>query len=150
MRRKFTYIVQMTDAGILFRYSEDFLICQPLVKHAHDTNDTCRHQAQWLDRDQREDHDIQWIHILTQGLRDKSIIGGIIHRRVKDAVQFEQAGFFIYLILSTHACGDFNYSIYELRYVTSNGCFVPGVLDHGLKVTKKVRSCSLQTQGIVP
>ena len=55
-----------------------------------------------------EDQSIERIAVVAERARDEAVVGGIVHRAEKHAIQFEQPGFLVQLVLVLGPFGNFD------------------------------------------
>src|SRR5687768_17544783 len=113
----------MTDARILLGDCNDLFICLTPVNHLHNANYLGRNQTQRHNRHLCEDYDIEWVTVIAQRLRDKSIVQRVIHGSINHTVEFNQTADLVNLIFRPGSPWDLDDAIYERRGLFSYGNF---------------------------
>jgi hypothetical protein len=105
VRRHFRGLVVGVKLGILGGDGNDFVVRLAGVDHRHQPdgspmNDGERHHAFLA-----EHEDIERIIIFCQRLRDETVVGGIINRRIEDAIQLNESARFVQFVLDARTEG---------------------------------------------
>jgi hypothetical protein len=98
----------MVHRWIFGSHGNDLVIFIAGVDHLHVADNGCFYQAQRLNGLRAQHQNIQRIVVLPQCLRNKAVIDGIVKRGMDNAIQFQQAGFFINLVFGARALRNFN------------------------------------------
>jgi hypothetical protein len=122
-------VLVAVELRVLGGDGDDLVVLFALVDH--------RHQADRPRVDQRERDDgflaehehVKRVVVLRQRLRDEAVVGRVVDGRVQHAVELDQAGDLVELVLHRRAEGDLDDGVELLRDVLAGGDVVPGV-DH--------------------
>lgn len=78
------------------------------IVHPHHSQNPHRHQSQRRDLDAGNDHDVEWIVVKSDSLRQESIVNREDNRSSKDAVEHQKSSFLIELVFSISSLWDFD------------------------------------------
>ena len=106
---------------------DDFVVLFALINHFHNADRLSPHDRQRQNRFLSQNQNIQRVVIIAVSLRNKPVVGRIMHRAVKNAVNFKQAAQFIQFIFNIRAAGNFNHRGYHFGEVFPAADAVPWV-----------------------
>ena len=75
---------------------------------------------------------IERVVVFGQSLRNESVIRGIVHRRIQDAIEFDQAAGLVQFVLHAGAERNLDDGVELLRKFAAGSHVVPG-MDHGIR-----------------
>jgi len=84
---------------IAVRHRDDLVVLLPLVDHPHHADHLRVHQAQGLHLGRTEHQNIERIVVVAVGLRDEAVVRGVVDRTEQHAIQPEQSGLLVQLVL---------------------------------------------------
>src|SRR5579883_600314 len=103
------------------RNGQDFLVTASLILCKQHADRAASHHGPREDRDRAQNEHINGIPILRTRVRNKSVIAGIVHRGVPEAVNEDGPGFLVELIFDWSApLRNFDYNVDVVRRVTTN------------------------------
>jgi hypothetical protein len=105
----------------------DDLVVGALVDHAQPAERARAHDRQRLDRLLHQDEDVERIAVLGVGPRDEAVVRGVVHGRVEDAIEAQEARRLVDLVLEVRAAGDLDQRGHERRDVRRDLDVVDGV-----------------------
>ena len=92
-------IVAVPELGIADGNADQLVIELVLILHDHQADDAGLHEGQGIDRFGSQHEDIEGIAVVGEGLGNEAVVGGIIDRRVEDAIELQKARFLVELVL---------------------------------------------------
>src|SRR5688500_10138678 len=114
---------------IVTRNGEDLVVRLAAVEHHQHADRPYIDLAPGKGRLVHEHEDVARVAILVQRSRDEAVITGIVHRGVEHAVEAQQAGVLVELVLVATAGGDLDHRRDFLRRVSARRKVAPG-MDH--------------------
>ncbi len=114
VRGELVDVMVAVELGVIDVDGDDFVIHLVLVFHGHQADGAGGDEAEGGDGFGTEDEDVEGVAIVGEGLGDEAVVGGVVDGGVQDAVELEEAGFFVELVFVGGAKGDFDDGV-ELR-----------------------------------
>ena len=108
MGRQFAGVAETVVLRIIDGHGKYFVVLLAAVDHRHQADGSRLHQRQRRHGFLTKDQHVERIIVLGQRLWDKAVIRGVVDRRVKNAIQPQQAGFLVQLVLDAGTHRDFN------------------------------------------
>ena len=87
---------------------DDLVVLLAAVDHAHTTDGIDLYQCQRIDGRTAQYQNVQRVAVVGVGAGDETVVGGIVGRRVKHAVEAHDTRLFVQLILAGRPLGDLN------------------------------------------
>lgn len=112
---KIINVIILVDWHIIKGNCDDLVIFFILIDHSHDSNNFGFNQAHGFDLNAANYEDIQGVLIVAVGLRNESVVSGIMNRTEKDSIQLQEAWFLIEFILDVWTDWDFDDGVDDLR-----------------------------------
>ena len=127
VRRQFVGLLKRTVLGIVPRDGQDLVIPFAAIEHGHHADGSSLHQRQRRECFLTQHKYVERIIVLGIGLGNEAVIGGIVNRRIENAIEAQESRRLVELVLDVGAGRDFHDSD-ELRgQILSRRNVVPGM-----------------------
>src|SRR5215210_3619565 len=92
--------------GVVEVDADYLLVALAFVDHVHHPDRARPQDAERLDRFLHQDQHVERVVVITQGPRNKAVVGRVDHGRVQDTVHLQEARLLVQLVLNPGAFGD--------------------------------------------
>src|SRR5262245_60429026 len=120
--------------GIVDVNRDDLVVRSLVVAHGEHADGAGTQDAERNDRLLAEDEHVKWVAVAAVGPRQESIVGGIVHRGVEYAIQPEQTGLLVELVLHLGALWNLDHAAEVLLYALAQLDLVPRI--HGTLIVR--------------
>ena len=117
--------------GIVDVDGDDLLVALAFVEHVEDADRPSAKDAHGHHRLLHPHQDVEGVVVLTEGLGDEAVVGRIDHRRVQDAIDLQEPGGLVELVLDLAALGDLDQRPQLAGCVGADVHVVPGMAHGG-------------------
>ena len=132
MRRHFAGFEVAVELGIFGRDGDDLVVLFARVDHRHQADGAGVNQRQRDDGFLAEHQHVERIVIFGERLRDEAIVGRVIHGRIEDAVELDEAAGLVELVFHARSERDLDDRVEFLRELLAGSDVVPGMDHRGL------------------
>jgi hypothetical protein len=106
VRRHFRAFAVGIELGILGGDGDDFVVLFAGIDHGHQADGAGVDDGQRDDRFLAEHEHVERVVVFGEGLRNETVVRGIVHGRIENAVEFDQATRLVEFVLHAGAEGN--------------------------------------------
>src|SRR6266849_1328838 len=123
-------VVVVHVLGIIDVDGDDLVVAALVVRHGQDADGARPQHAQGSHGLLTQHEDVEGIAVLAVRLRDEAVVRRVVHGAVQDAVNAQEPGVLVQLVLHLRALGDLDDGGEVLLDAIAEGDVVPGVDGH--------------------
>ena len=96
----------MGDRRVVHGDGDDLVVDPLVVAHEEPADRPSPHDRERHDRLLHEDEHVQRVAVARVRLRDEAVVGRVMHRRVEDAIEHQEPGLLVQLVLALRPLRD--------------------------------------------